>query len=235
MDFHWDDVEGLLVFALFRFVDDPSLWSSVARTTAAFLRDFVEPRFLGWTVHASWPFGWVTCCRHFVIAHLMAHWLCYTCGRLWLSVSKDRLLILDGDDARTPWGSAPLTCKLVQLCIGITLTTLWSLHPDASRVDGSNRVFAFLFEAGLSTSASRLRTTTRRWKGQTTLRSASPRTSKSWSASSSLVPILLSRLLGPTTPTRQPRPRRGHQTLGFLELATQASISSRLSNPPTAL
>ena len=85
-----------------------------------FHRDLVEPRSLRWTVHASWPLGWVTCCRHFVIAHLMAHGLGYTCGRLWLSVSEDRLWILDGDDARTPGGSAPLRGKLVPLCIGIT-------------------------------------------------------------------------------------------------------------------
>ena len=163
---HGDDVEGLLVFALFGFVDDPSSWSSVARTIAPFRRNFIGPRTLGWTVHASWPFAFVTYCPHFVIAHLMAHWLGYTCGRLWLSVSEDRLLILDGDDARTPWGSAPLRCKLVRLCIGITSRTHWSLHPGASRVDGSGRVFAFLLKAALSTSTSRLRTTTRRWKGR---------------------------------------------------------------------
>ena len=141
----------------------------MARTTAAFLRDFKEPRSLGWTVRASWPFGWVTCCRHFVIAHLMAHWLGFACGRLWLSVSEDRLLVLDGDDARTPWGSAPLRCKLVRLCTGIASRTHWSLHPGASRVDGSGRVFAFLFKAGLSTSTSKLQTTTRQWKGRTAL------------------------------------------------------------------
>ena len=103
-----------------------------------FHRDLVEPRSLTWTVHASWPLCWVTCCRHFVITHLMAHGLGYTCGRLWLSVSEDRLLILDGDDARTPGGSAPLRCTLVRLCIGITSRTLWSPHPPhpgASRVD----------------------------------------------------------------------------------------------------
>ena len=119
----------------------PGSWTSlplVLRWRARplpFHRDLVEPRSLRWTVHASWPLGWVTCCRHFVIAHLMAHWLGYTCGRLWLSVSEDRLLILDGDDARTPGGSAPLRCKLVRLCIGITSRTLWSPHPGASRVD----------------------------------------------------------------------------------------------------
>ena len=140
----------------------PGSWTSlplVLRWRARplpFHRDLVEPRSLRWTVHASWPLGWVTCCRHFVIAHLMAHGLGYTCGRLWLSVSEDRLLILDGDDARTPGGSAPLRCKLVRLCIGITSRTHWSLHPGASRVDGSGRSFAFLFKAGLSTSTLRL-------------------------------------------------------------------------------
>ena len=133
-----------------------------------FHRDLVEPRSLRWTVHASWPLGWVTCCRHFVIAHLIAHGLGYTCGRLWLSVSEDRLLILDGDDARTPGGSAPLRCKLVRLCIGITSEPS-GLHIPVHLMSMICRVFALLFKAGLSASTASRRTTTQRWKGQTTL------------------------------------------------------------------
>ena len=102
-----------------------------------------------------------------VIAHLMALWLGYTRGRLWLSVSEERLSILDGDDARSP----------SRLCIGMTSRSLFTRHwqprdPLVSDIPMhlvSMELAALslsIVKAGLSTSTSRLRTMTRRWKGQ---------------------------------------------------------------------